>query len=366
MNFKSSRLNNKTLEKAAAAFLPGRNPFKINQIGNGLINLTYIVSEASGNKKIILQAINTQIFPSPQDIVGNYLEIYQYLESGGKAGNIPAPVYTAAGRLLYRDEDSNFWRATEFYENSYSPMNAATEEAAYQVARSFAGFTRSLSGMDIRRLKEIIPDFHNLSFRFDLFEKAISVAPVKALLKSTHIIAQLRQRKSLVSFYHRVAANRGDYPERVMHHDCKINNILFDSVTHEIICPVDLDTTMPGKYFSDLGDMIRTMACTVDENSKEWEQIAIRPGFYRSVLGGYLEGAGNIFTALELEHIHYSGLLLTYMQSLRFITDYLSGDIYYKKTYPDQNLNRALNQLILLEKLEEFLKTGFSFDPYQS
>jgi Ser/Thr protein kinase RdoA (MazF antagonist) len=281
------------------------------------------------------------------------------------AVNIAAPISNNEGGLLFIDEEKNYWRATTFVNHSYSPMNAANEEAAYTVAKSFAGFTRSLSGLDIHKLKQIIPDFHNLSFRYYQFENAIANAPAKRLLKSTHIIAQLRQRKPLVAFYDSIINDSADYPERVMHHDCKINNILFDIVTNEVICPVDLDTTMPGKFFSDIGDMIRTMACSVDENSKQWEDIFIRPSFYQAILKGYLEGAGDIFTDEEKKNIHYSGLILTYMQSLRFVTDFLNGDIYYKISYPEQNLNRALNQLILLEKLEEFLETTFSFEPYR-
>jgi thiamine kinase-like enzyme len=140
-----------------------------------------------------------------------------------------------------------------------------------------------------------------------------------------------------------------------MHHDCKIGNILFDRTTHEVICPIDLDTIMPGKYFSDLGDMIRTMACTEGEESRKWETIDIRKDFYESIVNGYLSAMGNVFTAEEKEHIHKSGLMMIFMQALRFITDFLEGDKYYKTSYPEQNLNRALNQLILLEKLEEFL-----------
>jgi hypothetical protein len=118
---------------------------------------------------------------------------------------------------------------------------------------------------------------------------------------------------------------------------------------------------MPGKFFSDIGDMIRTMAGTVDENSTAWEEIDIRPGYYKAVLSGYLEATGDVFTSREKEDIHYSGALMIYMQSLRFVTDFLNNDIYYKTEYAEQNLNRALNQFILLEKLENFLLTTFNF-----
>jgi thiamine kinase-like enzyme len=174
------------------------------------------------------------------------------------------------------------------------------------------------------------------------------------LMRATHVIAELRQRKYLVDFYVSIKNNPA-YPVRLMHHDCKIGNILFDMNTREVICPIDLDTIMPGKYFSDVGDMIRTMTCTVDENSRDWESIDIIPEYYNAIVQGYLDGMGNELTVDEKENIHKSGLLMTYMQTLRFVTDFLQGDTYYRTTYPEQNLNRALNQLVLLEKLEDFL-----------
>jgi Ser/Thr protein kinase RdoA (MazF antagonist) len=286
------------------------------------------------------------------------------LQNHNDVTKIPAPVEANNKQLIWKDEDDNNWRATAFIENSYSPMVADDEEAARTVAKSFASFTKSLAGIDLKNLKEIIPDFHNLSFRHKQFEDAITKAPQNLLLKSTHVIAELRQRKKLVDFFERTK-NAADYPTRVMHHDCKISNILFDKETNLVICPVDLDTVMPGKFFSDLGDMIRSMACTVDENSTAWEEINIRPTFYKAILGGYLEGIGDIFTKEEKKNIHYAGLLLVYMQSLRFLTDFLNGDIYYKTNYPEQNLNRALNQLILLERLEGFLEKEFSFTAYR-
>jgi hypothetical protein len=144
-----------------------------------------------------------------------------------------------------------------------------------------------------------------------------------------------------------------------MHHDCKISNILFSLRTQQVICPVDLDTVMPGKFFSDLGDMIRTMACSEDENSIAWEKISINEAFYKAILKGYLSRSEAILTQTEKHHIHYAGLLMIFMQGIRFLTDYLRGDIYYKIQYPEQNLNRALNQFILLERLEEFLQREY-------
>jgi Ser/Thr protein kinase RdoA (MazF antagonist) len=123
-----------------------------------------------------------------------------------------------------------------------------------------------------------------------------------------------------------------------MHHDCKISNILFHRKTGAIICPVDLDTVMPGLFFSDLGDMIRTMCCTADENSTDWNNIAIHEAYYKAVMAAYRSATNGLFTAAEEDHLPYAGLFLIYMQAMRFLTDHLAGNIYYKVQYPEQNL----------------------------
>ncbi len=344
------------VEKAAKAFM-GPGKITIESLGNGLINHTYKVGLSE--KMIVLQAINTAVFKKPEDILYNYRETYHYLEKQKGAIGIPAPLPALNGQLLWTDEENNYWRALEFVHHSYSLLTAESEEAAYTVSKNFASFTRSLAGLNAEHLNEIIPDFHNLSFRFRQFEEAVANSFPDRLMNSSHMISSLRERRLLVDFYESLADAK-KYPVRLMHHDCKISNILFDSNTGRVICPIDLDTLMPGKFVSDLGDMIRTMACSEDEDSTNWEGIRIRAPFYHAILKGYLEGIGPILTQEEKKNIHYSGLLLVYMQALRFLSDFLQGDKYYKTTYPEQNLNRARNQLTLLEKLERFLKDEYS------
>lgn len=350
------------VKKAATHFFNSSLEPEVQLLGNGLIHHTYKATDPSSKKTIVLQAINTQVFKSPEDIVHNYLLVYQFL-SRQKTAPIPAPVSTQEGQLIWKDEDLNAWRATEFIENSFSPMTAGTAGDAFTVSKIFGDFTRTLSGIEVSNFREIIPGFHHLPWRYRQLEDAIAIAPLDRLLKSTHSIAAFRQRKGLVNFNESIQHDPS-YPLRIMHHDCKISNILFDKITNQVICPVDLDTVMPGRFFSDLGDMIRSMSCSVDENSLCWEEIHIIPDFYQSIIRGYLEGVGDIFSNAEKQHIHWAGLIMIYMQGIRFLADFLNGDIYYKIEYPEQNLNRALNQLILLEKLETFLKDNYNFSPY--
>jgi hypothetical protein len=352
-------LNRSLVEKVATIF-SGTDRNNLEPLGHGLIHQTYKVSNDKIHEAFVLQAINQQVFQRPEDIVQNYQVIYQFLKDAGNTIQIPAPKFSKSGQPYWIDEEKNFWRALEFIPRSYSPQKAETEKAAEEVADVFASFTSALVGLEMSRLKEIIPGFHNLEQRFIHFESAISLGQMDRLLKSTHLIAEFRNRKPLVEFYQSTKTSK-DFPDRVMHHDCKISNILFDQQTSQVICPVDLDTVMPGKFFSDLGDMIRTMACTEDENSVQWEKIRIDESYYKAIVTGYLNRTGSILTQVERDHIHYSGLILIFMQGLRFLSDYLRGDIYYKIEYPEQNLNRALNQLILLEKLEDFLHLEYGF-----
>ncbi|HYJ64070.1 MAG TPA: phosphotransferase, partial [Parafilimonas sp.] len=194
------------------------------------------------------------------------------------------------------------------------------------------------------------------------FEKAIATASLERLNISTEIISELNKRKSLVDFYNQL--DDTNYPLRIMHHDSKISNILFSSLTGDVKCIVDLDTIMPGKFFSDLGDMIRSMACSVNENKTEWEKIFVKEDHYKSIIEGYIESMEHSFTTKETEHMHYAGPIMIYMQSLRFITDFLNNDIYYHTNYKNQNFNRAKNQLVFLMQLEAFLKKEYNILEY--
>ncbi|MEO5594548.1 MAG: phosphotransferase [Chitinophagaceae bacterium] len=339
------------IEKAAVQFGNGEPVPK--PLGNGLINRTYKV-DFNRSPSIVLQCINQTTFPQPENIINNYRLIQNYaVKTGGT--RISELLKTIHNKYYWIDPEGNFWRATEFIDNSYASAIPENADEVYTAAKSFASFTQSLSGLKPDQLAIIIPDFHNLAFRYKQFEDTVKKAHISRLLKSTHVISEIRDRTTLLDFYNEVENKEAIYPTRIMHHDCKISNILFDATTHAVICPVDLDTVMPGKYISDIGDMIRTMACTEEENSTAWELIDVKPDYYKAIINGYMEGMGKDLTATEKKNIHQSGLLLTYMQCLRFVTDFLNNDIYYQTTYPEQNLNRALNQLILLEKLEEFI-----------
>lgn len=342
------------IEKAALQF--GRELKSVAAIGDGLIHNTYKVS-FFGDSSILLQKVNKNIFKHPENIISNYCFIYAHLQQKGL--KIPALLQTFQGPLYWVDDEGNFWRAFEFIENSCSVLVPEDNRQIAAVAMCFGSFTKSLSGADHKSLHAILPDFHNLSFRYQQFEEAVASANLKRLKTANELNDALKERNVLIQLYNQVSKDETAFPTRIMHHDCKISNVLFDKTTGDFICPVDLDTVMPGKFFSDLGDMIRSMAATVDENNTSWEKIAINESAYKTIVETYLIQLQDLLTVEETRLIHYSGLFIIYMQALRFITDFLNNDVYYHTTYKDQNLYRANNQLILLKCLEEFIRKEY-------
>lgn len=350
-------MNENIVLKAAAQF--GHGIPIVEKLGNGLINRTYKITFTDDQDPLVLQCLNQRIFSRPENIILNYRLIYNHFRQQSEV-RIPALVSSHHHKDYWIDSDDNMWKATAYIPDSYTHSVATNSEDAGAAASCFAAFVRTLTGLDESLLYIPLPDFHDLSLRYRQFEEAIAGGTIMRLLRATHVIAELRQRRKLVDYFLHLR-NNPDYPIRLMHHDGKISNILFHRYTGEAICPVDLDTVMPGHFFSDIGDLIRTMSCTVDENSTAWEKIGIQPEYYHAITQSYLTGTGSLLTDQERAGIHYSGLLMTYMQALRFVTDFLNNDIYYQTSFPEQNLNRALNQLILLERLEDFLREEVGF-----
>jgi Ser/Thr protein kinase RdoA (MazF antagonist) len=323
---------------------------------DGLIHKTYKVTE--NNQSAILQQVNTTVFKDHEQVVHNYQAIYTHL-TGNHSVKIPAALKTTEGKYTWIDTEGSCWRAFEYISNTYTESLPAEPEKIFSAAKCYGEFTQALSGLDVNQLKPTIPGFHNLENRYDQLQQAVKKAAAERLATSNGLLTRIEQRKHLVDFYASLKDNP-DFKQRPMHHDTKLSNILFDKTTQHAICPIDLDTTMAGYFFSDVGDMIRSMVSIRGENAPA-DSLDINPEIYEAILSGYQTGIGNSFTETENNHIHHSGLMMLYMQGIRFLTDYLSHDVYYKIDYPEHNFYRALNQLTVLEKLENFLKKEYQY-----
>lgn len=336
-----------------------KDSFNITPSGNGLINQSFKVTYPKG-KNIFVQQINTNVFNTPNYIQENYFLLSQHLQKVDIHSLMPLPVYPKNKALLYVDQAGRSWRALEYIPNTCSLPIATNSKQVYVVAETFARFTASFHHFDTTLLKETIPNFHNLDYRYTEFEQALKNGSSIRKEKAAELINELQQRISYKSFYVFITGSN-DFPKRVMHHDAKIANVLFAVDSGEVICPVDFDTTMPGYFFSDLGDMIRSMTCSHNEASTVFSEIQIIKDYYKAIIDGYTAAMNHLLTDAEKKHTHCAGLMMIYMQALRFLTDYLNGDTYYKTSYPEQNFDRAYNQLTLLKKLETFLEEEFNF-----
>lgn len=331
-------------------------------ISNGLINRTFKISAAKQPSAWILQQINTSIFKNPNDLGENYLALFTYSLQHPDHLRIPSPVLFPGGQPIFTDRQGLCWRAMKWIEKTCTIEKVGSLEQAKNVAQTFALFTLALSkDFNASELKITLPLFHDLSFRYKQFEEALTHTAIERSAAASFLILEMEKRFTYCKFFDQIRQHPEQYPLRVMHHDAKISNILFEETTGKVWGPIDLDTVMPGYYFSDLGDMIRSLAGSEDEHSKNADKMFIREDVYEVLVNNYAEVMSGIWTTEEKKHRHASGLLLVYMQTLRFLADHLNGDVYYQVSYPGQNLERAKNQFQLLSCLENYLADKHQF-----
>jgi aminoglycoside phosphotransferase (APT) family kinase protein len=333
------------IAEIAEAF--GITGVQFKRIPSGLINTTFKMV-ANDGKEYILQAINTKVFASPQILTHNYLKI----EAGAKpAFRIPQLWPTVHGHWYYEHpKHHTVWRCFTFVPHSFSPPVVERPEAAYQVAHCFGKLTAILAQNGVQ-LAVVLPQFHNLSYRMEQLQKAIRQADATLLTAAADCLQAAEKYAWLEQYYQKWAADAAAYPPRILHHDCKISNMLFSTQTQHVICPIDFDTTQSGLFYSDIGDMIRSMVPSHDENESDIAGVFLKYDYLQAIREGYLAATHTMWTQSELEALPLSGQVIVYMQAIRFLTDYLSGSVYYTIDYPQHNLVRAANQFRVLELL---------------
>ncbi|CAN5652222.1 phosphotransferase [soil metagenome] len=321
----------------------------VQAFGSGLINHTWIVTD-SGNK-YILQKINKHVFNEPHNIDNNLRLLADYLTQYYPGYLFTKPLYTRNNKSLIEPDNNACYRLFRFVEGSHSYTVVEEKELAYEAARQFGKFTRLLAGFDISNLKITLPDFHNLVLRYKQFETSIAAASKERLTKAADFINILTACKPIVDVYESILVNPC-FKNRVTHHDTKISNVLFDSKNRGL-CVIDLDTVMPGHFISDVGDMMRTYLSPAGEEETNFSKVDVREDYFEAIVNGYLSEMQEELTDAEKDYFIYAGKFMIYMQALRFMADYLNNDIYYGAKYEEHNLNRAINQITLLNKLVE-------------
>lgn len=321
---------------------------EIEKIGSGHINRTYLLSTAD-KKQFILQEINTTVFKKPENIADNVSQIAKYLKTNYPDYLFPAPLPTKTGETM-ATANGTFWRLLPYIDHTIALDALFEPMQAYEAAKQFGKLSRLLADFPVDSLSETIPGFHDLDFRFGQFKEALESTSDYLQETASKEISSVNHF-AFINHYYQSILLRKDFPNRVMHHDTKISNVLLDKETFKGICIIDLDTLMPGKFISDLGDMMRTYLCAFDENETDLDKITIRIPYFQALINGYLSEMKDILTSTERELILFSGKYIIYMQAIRFLTDFLNGSKYYPIAYPNQNLDRAKNQLRLLREL---------------
>lgn len=316
--------------------------------------------EDSGS--FIFQRINHQVFQDPILLMGNIERVCHHLQ--GKMDEPMGPgsfqraltiVPANDGKPVHRESEKtggpSFWRCFEFIDGCTSHDVIDSPELAYQAALQFGKFQNLMSDLEGERLVETIPDFHHTPKRYAALKSAILSDPLERA-KGCHDEIRFALQNEAIA--HRLINlnRRGLIPERIIHNDTKISNVLFCSETGEGVCVVDLDTVMPGLSLYDFGDLVRTTISPVPEDSTDLDSIEIRLPVFEALAAGFLEAMGDILTPIEHENLAFSGLLLTYEVGIRFLTDHLLGDHYFGANHQNHNLHRARNQFRLLANLQ--------------
>jgi Ser/Thr protein kinase RdoA (MazF antagonist) len=335
------------IQGVLAAYGLKEEKVKIEPYGSGLINCTWKVT--SSDKEYILQKVNHQVFTEPAHIAHNYRLIAGYLKQHHPGYPFVAPLTSNSGDELICSSSEGYFRLFPFIHGSHSKEVVQTPQQAYQAARQFGRFTRLLSGLDVAQLKVTIPFFHDLELRYQQFLLSLEKGNKERIKASRNLIKTMSAYAEIVEQYQAIKSDPS-FRVRVIHHDTKISNVLFDS-NDDGICVIDLDTVMPGYFISDVGDMMRTYLSPVSEEEQDFSKIEVREEFYRAVVGGYYSEMKEELTGPEKQSFLYAGKFMIYMQALRFLTDYLNDDVYYGARYEGHNLMRARNQVVLLEQL---------------
>ena len=333
------------------------NAVEATPFGNGHINDTLKVTTTSGTAKYILQRINHHIFTNVDMLQNNIQIVTSHIRKKLEERNetdidrkVLTFLATKDGKPYYYDGE-NYWRVCLLIADSKS-LEEVNPELSYEAGKAFGEFQSMLADIPEGTLGETIPNFHNMEFRLQQFHDAVKANAAGRLDSVKNIVDEIEKRAEAMCIQEKLY-REGKLRKRINHCDTKVNNILFDNNSGKVLCVIDLDTVMPGYVLSDIGDFIRTGANTGAEDDPNLDNINVNMEIFKAYTRGYMETAQSFLTPLEISLLPYGGRLLTYMQTVRFFTDYLNGDTYYKIHFPEHNLQRTKAQFKLLQSLEE-------------
>ncbi|GGI82777.1 aminoglycoside phosphotransferase family protein [Shewanella gelidii] len=320
----------------------------IQPLGDGLINQTYLVSLA--HTQMVLQRINSHVFPNPKAVVNNAVKISQQLLALQQQGRYPMvvvqPIATRAGEYFVTHPQLGFWRAMTYVAESdaYTVPQSNAQIAA--AATAFGQFCAALSTLDSSCINEVIPHFHHLPHRLQQLQAAIESADNERLNRARDWCDFAQSQQILLA---ELKACLVDLPMRICHYDTKLNNMLFKQSRNEPLAVIDLDTCMPGYLMYDFGDMVRAMCASNKEDMQKFDDIFIKPGAFAALAQAYVAALQGVIVPREVQSLWLGVKLVILELAVRFLTDYLNGDLYFQTEYATHNLDRARNQFTLFK-----------------
>lgn len=338
---------------AVAAAFPLAGPIvSAAPYGNGHINETYVAvcADGAGTRRYVFQKINDRIFKNVPALMENIARVSAHVRA--KQPRALALVPTRTGEIVHRSAAGAWWRVYDFIEGAHTVERVTTEAQAREAARAFGEYQALLVDLPGGRLHDTIPNFHHTRSRFENLRRAVAEDTQGRAAGVRAEIAFAFAREADTDVLLGLLA-RGELTERVTHNDTKINNVMLDDATGRCAAVIDLDTVMPGLSLYDFGDMVRTAASSTAEDNPDATQMHVVLPYFRALVEGYLESAGSVLNAVERAHLGFAGKLLAFETALRFLTDHLQGDVYFRIKRPGHNLDRARTQFALVKSIED-------------
>ena len=347
-----------SVREALGALLPDHALETAEVLKRGHIHDTIVArcSSAAGPSRFVVQRINAGVFAEPEALERNLTCVTDHLFAALRARGASdperralRPVRSPAGRALHHSADGGWWRAFPFIEGTHAIDTPESPAQAERAARAFGGFIADLADLDPAQLAETIPRFHDLAARRVALEDAVRSDLVgRARDVSTELDAAFRAADGILAASELAP---GALPRRVVHNDCKLNNLLLDDRSDEALCVVDLDTVMPGTVLFDFGELARTGACPAAEDERDLARVRLDPELFGALASGFAAGTRGLLDAAEIRALALAGPLMALENGVRFLTDHLDGDRYFRIARPGHNLDRARSQLRLAERM---------------
>ncbi len=328
-----------------------------SELASGHINDTYLI-KTNGTTNYVLQRINHGVFPDVPGLINNKVSVSLHLKS--KLAHLPKAeqerrvlsfISTKNGKAFYGGKNEGYWNLTQFITDSITFECVNNGEIAYEGGKLFGEFLNQTSDFKVNNLIEVIPNFHDMSFRYKQFEDALKNASTERKAEAKACIELVEASRNEMHILQTLKES-GAIPTRVTHNDTKISNALFDK-NNKGLCVIDTDTVMPGIIHYDFGDAIRTICNTAAEDETNLDKVNFNIDYYKAYVKGFLETVGASLTATELKYLPLGAKSIIFIMGLRFLTDFLNNDIYYKAAYGHHNLDRAKNQFKLLKSFNE-------------